>query len=43
MKIYRLLKIIGPIHVIAGLALTLFPLFSQIHQKSIELIFGAGT
>ncbi len=43
MKIYRLLKIIGPIHVLAGLALTLFPFFSQVHQQGIELIFGAGT
>lgn len=43
MKIYRLLKIIGPIHVLAGLVLTLFPFFSQMHQQSIELIFGSGT
>ncbi len=40
MKFYRLLKLIGPIHILAGLMLTSFPFFSKIHQQSIEQIFG---
>jgi len=43
MKIYKLLKLVGPAHIIAGLALTLFPFLSGIHQGSVDLIFGSQT
>jgi len=42
MAVVTLLKLVGPVHIVAGLALAFLPFFPSLHGYSVDMVFGSG-